>query len=256
MLAFELSVTGLNSYEDTKTNGMQLPFPRKTAKRILIALWVIAVFAAILLVIETGWIVFVCGGLCFLVGVLYSFGPAPISRMPLGEVFSGLFEGFFIPFLVVFINTPADSLIGFSLQNWILQINFNILGLFRLLVLTMPAILGIANIMLANNICDLQADIRVNRYTLPYYIGVQNSLRLFALNYYTAFAFVILTAIFRILPIYVLAVPLTLLVIQKNIVLFQKVQSKTDTFPTSVKNFSILMGALILIAGIAAFTAV
>lgn len=27
--------------------------------------------------------------LCFLIGIFYTFGPIPLSRMPLGEVFSG-----------------------------------------------------------------------------------------------------------------------------------------------------------------------
>lgn len=253
MLAFELSVTGLNSYVDTKTNGMQLQFSRSTAKRILIVLLLLAAAAAVLLVARTGWIVFVCGGVCFLVGVLYSYGPAPISRMPLGEAFSGVFEGFFIPFLVVFINAPAGSLVGYSLSGWVLQIDFNLFGLFRLFLLVVPAMLGIANIMLANNICDLQADVRVNRYTLPYYIGTRNSLRLFALNYYAAFASVVLTAAFGILPPYVLAALVTLVFVQKNISAFRKVQSKAETFSYSIRNFTALMGALILAAGAAAF---
>lgn len=256
MLAFELSVTGLNSYVDTKTNGMALPFPRKTAKMILIGLWIVAMAAALLLVIRTGWVVLCCGALCFLVGVVYSFGPAPISHMPLGEAFSGIFEGFLIPFLVTFINSPPDSLVGYSFRHWMLRIDFNIAGLFRLLVLVLPAMCGIANIMLANNICDLAADTAVKRYTLPYYIGVRGSLRLFALDYYAAFAAILLTAALRILPPYVLLTLAVFPAVQKNIGVFRKRQSKTETFPVSIRNFTLLMVPLILAAGIAAVTQV
>lgn len=253
MLAFELLVTGLNSYVDTKTNGMPLQFPRKTAKRILIVLWVFAVVTALLLVARTGWVVLICGGLCFFAGIFYSYGPAPISRMPLGEVFSGIFEGFLIPFLVVYINSPVNSLVDFSLNHWVLQIELNLPGIFRLFVLSLPAMFGIANIMLANNICDLEADVRVKRYTLPYYIGTRNSIRLFALDYYAAFASVILTAILGILPPYVLVTLLSFLFVQRNISAFKKVQSKSETFPYSVQNFALLLMILIVVAGIAAF---
>ena len=253
MLAFELLVTGLNSYIDTKTNGMPLQFARKTAKRILTVLGIVAVAAALVLVARTGWVVLILGGLCFLAGVFYSYGPAPISRMPLGEAFSGVFEGFFIPFLVVYLNAPAGGLVGYSFRDWILQIEFNLPGIFRLFLLSLPAMFGIANIMLANNICDVEADVRVKRYTLPYYLGKRSSLRLFALNYYAAFASVILTAALGILPPYVLAALLPFVLVQRNISVFKKLQSKSGTFPYSVQNFASVMIVLIVAAGAAAF---
>lgn len=253
MLAFELLVTGLNSYIDTKSNGMQLQFARKTAKRILIVLFVVAVAAGILLVFRAGLIVLAIGGLCFLVGILYSWGPASISRMPLGEVFSGGFEGFVLPFLVVFVNAPQNSLLGYSLSGWVLQVTLNISGIFRLFVLMIPAMFGIANIMLANNICDVEADTRVGRHTLPYHLGRRNSLRLFAAGYYVAFATILLTAVLGILPPYVLVALITIILVQRNISVFKNVQSKTETFPYSVKNFIALMGPLILVAAVAAF---
>lgn len=252
MLAFELSVTGLNSYVDTRHNGMELQFSRPTARRILTGLWVVAMAAALLLVARTGWVVLVCGALCFFIGIVYSFGPAPISHMPLGEAFSGVFEGFFIPFLVTFINSPPDSLVGYSFQDWVLRIDFNLAGLCRLLILVIPAMCGIADIMLANNICDLAADAAVKRYTLPYYIGVRGGLRLFALLDYAAFASVILTAALGILPPYVLVTLAVFPVVQAHICGFRRHQSKVETFPLSVKNFALVMVPLILSAGVAA----
>ena len=253
MLAFELSVTGLNSYVDTKTNGMPLQFARETAKRILVCLLGFAVAAALFLVARTGWVVLLCGGLCFLAGILYSWGPAPLSHMPVGEVFSGVFEGFLIPFLVVYINAPAGSLAELSLRGWTLRAELNLWGLLRLFALCVPAMLGIANIMLANNICDLQADLRVGRRTLPSYIGARGGLRLFAANYYLAFAAVAFIAALGILPPYVLAALPMLFWVQKNIKAFQKLQSKSETFPYSVRNFTLLMAALIAAAAAAAF---
>ena len=47
------------------------------------------------LALITDAVVLLLGGLCFLCGVFYSFGPVSISRLPLGEVMSGLFYGFY-----------------------------------------------------------------------------------------------------------------------------------------------------------------
>jgi len=252
MLCFDMATTALNNYIDIKTNGKQLEFSKKTAKQIFFILLVVATLLGLILVVYTGLIILFCGALCFAVGIFYTFGPAPISRMPLGEVFSGLFMGFFIPFLVVFINAPADSLVYFAIDNWVLQLSFNILGLFKLAVVTVPAICGIANIMLANNICDVEEDIKVNRYTLPYYIGKENALNLFAGLYYLSFAAIIVTATLKILPIYVLFALVPIIIVQKNITAFRKLQSKEKTFALSVQNLTIILLPLIIVMIIAA----
>ncbi|MBK5243678.1 MAG: 1,4-dihydroxy-2-naphthoate polyprenyltransferase [Eubacteriaceae bacterium] len=247
MLFFDMATTALNNYIDIKTNGKELQFSKIIAKRIFFILLILAILAGICLVLNTSLIVLFCGGLCFAVGIFYTFGPAPISRMPLGEIFSGIFMGFFIPFLVVFINAPGDSLVYFSLNNWILQLWFNLAGLLQLGIITIPAICGIANIMLANNICDVEEDIKVNRFTLPYYIGNQNALSLFAGLYYLGFAAIIAIALLKILPIYVLFVLLALIIVQKNIVVFRKQQSKEKTFALSVQNLVLTLLPLIIV---------
>ncbi|MGV8906735.1 MAG: 1,4-dihydroxy-2-naphthoate polyprenyltransferase [Acetobacterium sp.] len=252
MLCFDMATTALNNYIDIKTNGKQLQFSKKIAKRLFFGLLFMAMLTGILLVLNTGFIVLFCGALCFAVGIFYTFGPAPISRMPLGEIFSGFFMGFFIPFLVVYINASGDSLVNFSLHNGILQLWFNLEGLFKLFIITIPAICGIANIMLANNICDVEADIKVNRFTLPHYIGHKNALNLFAGLYYLSFAAVIVIAVLKILPIYVLFVLATLIIVQKNISVFRKLQSKEKTFALSVQNLVLILLPLIIVMVIAA----
>lgn len=252
MFSFDLSVTALNNYMDSKSDGAPLPFGRAAALRILIVLWLIGGIGAAILVYDDGLVVLGLGGICVVVGILYSFGPAPISRMPLGEVFSGIFEGFFIPFLVVYINSPIQSLVWYELHTMILQVGFNLINLFNLAVLSVPAILGIADIMLANNICDVESDVKVRRYTLPYYIGSKNAVRLFSLIYIAAYADVIALALFGILPPYVLVVLPGLAAVQFNIRKFRAFQSKKETFPLSIVNFLILMVPLILVTAAAA----
>ncbi|PKM60192.1 MAG: prenyltransferase [Firmicutes bacterium HGW-Firmicutes-4] len=247
MLSFDMATTALNNYIDVKANGKNLEFSQKTAKQILYFLLVLATILGLALVFYTSVIVLVLGALCFGVGIFYTFGPLPISRMPLGEIFSGLFMGLFIPFLVVFINAPEASLIYFTFTNWLLQVSFNILGLLKLGVVTIPAITGIANIMLANNICDLDEDVKVNRFTLPYYTGVKHALNIFAALYYLGFAAIIIMVIFGMLPIYGLIAIVGLIPIHKNISKFRKQQSKSSTFPLSVQNLVISVAPVIII---------
>ncbi len=252
MLLFDMATTALNNYMDTKTNGAPLPFARRTALWIFFVLVAGAGLAGLLLVWQSSLIVLFCGALCFGVGILYTFGPAPISRMPLGEMFSGLFMGFFIPFLTVLVNAPPESLIDYTYSNLVLQVAFNLAGLLKLILLTVPAICGIANIMLANNICDLEHDVAVSRFTLPYHIGRKNALYLFSGLYYLAFAAIFSLAVLKILPVYILIVLPVLVLVQRNIRLFYRKQSKAETFPLSVQNFVLILVPLILVMAWAA----
>ena len=111
------------------------------------------------------------------------------------------------------------------------------------LLLSVPPVCTTANIMLANNICDLERDIAVKRYTLPYYLG-KKALYLFAFLYYAAYASIAAMAALRILSPVTLLTLLTIFAVQKNISIFLKRQDKAATFITSIKNYIIIMGSL------------
>jgi 1,4-dihydroxy-2-naphthoate octaprenyltransferase len=99
-----------------------------------------------------------------------------------------------------------------------------------------------ANIMLANNICDLEKDILVKRHTLPYYIG-KKALYLFALLNYLPYAAVIAMVALQILhPVCLLSLA-SIIPVQKNINVFFKKQEKETTFICAIKNFILIMGA-------------
>lgn len=253
MLFFDMATTALNNYIGARKNENTLPFSNRIALSILLVLLAVATITGIILAFYTGLVVLVCGGICFIAGVFYTFGPAPIARLPLGEVFSGIFMGFFIPFLVIYINDPAQSLVYYTLLNWEIQISFNLLGLLNVFLLTIPAMMCIANIMLANNICDLENDKKVHRFTLPFYIGIKNALRLFALDYYIAFFAIIIMAAVHLLPAYVLITLVPLLVVQKNINIFKKRHIKSETFRLSVQNLVLIMVPMIIVVAVAIF---
>lgn len=252
MFLFDLTTTAINNYIDTRTNGQQLQFERKTALRIIYVLFVISSFLGIYLALITDIVVFLAGGACFLAGVLYTYGPVPISRQPLGEVMSGIFYGLFIPFLLLYINMPYGTYLTLDIGWDRVALELTVWPLVSLLLLSIPPMCTTANIMLANNICDLEKDIKVKRYTLPYYLG-DKALYLHAAIYYLAYISIIAMAALGILSPICLASLVTFLPVQRNINVFMKRQDKAETFVTAIKNYVLIMGSLTATLFVSAF---
>lgn len=253
MFLFDLTTTAINNYIDTKTNHQTLQFRRSVALAIIILLLGVSTLFGLALVYLTDIVVLLLGGLCFLCGILYTFGPVPISRQPWGEILSGIFYGFFIPFLLLYINMPAGTYLTMDWNLQTISLDLQIFPIFTVLILSVIPVCTTANIMLANNICDLEHDILVKRYTLSYYLGKKASLYLFAVIYYGTYLAVILMTALKILPPICLVSLVSLIPVQKNINTFFKVQEKSSTFVTSIKNYVIIMGtdtALIFLSGL------
>lgn len=246
MFLFDMSTTAINNYIDTKTNAQVLAFKRKTAKNIIYTLMASSMTAGLLLVFYTDVIVLLVGGLCFVAGVFYTYGPVPISRQPLGEILSGVFYGLFIPFLILYINMPQGTYFVLDVSRDVIGVQAFIRPLVTLLLLSINPVCATANIMLANNICDLEKDIKVKRHTLPYYLG-ERAVDLFVWIYYAAYASTILMVILNILPPLCLLVLLTLWPVHKNNMQFRKTQEKESTFIVSIKNYVIIMSSLTMV---------
>jgi len=252
MFLFDLTTTAINNYVDSKTNEQVLPFGRTTSLAILFVLFLTSAVLGLYLAYLTDVIVLLLGGLCFLCGVFYTYGPIPISRQPLGEIFSGLFYGLLIPFILLYINMPKGTYftVGFSFRT--ISLNLQLFPLISVLLLSIAPVCVTANIMLANNICDVEKDILVKRYTLPYYLG-RKALYLYAGLYYATYAATVLMVVLKILSPICLLSFVSLYFVQRNIVRFLKKQEKAETFILAVKNFIIIMGTnslLIFFSGI------
>lgn len=252
MLSFDFAVTSINNYVDTKTNNQILSFSRTVALVITIVLLIISIALSLFLVLMTDVIVLFIGVFSFAFGIFYSCGPVPLSRQAYGEIFSGFFYGFVLPFLVFYINSPKDIFLYFDINKSILSVQLNLQNCFIILLLcVLPACLT-ANIMLANNICDVKQDMAVKRFTLPFYIGTK-SLILFSMLYYIAFFSVLILVLIRILS------PVSLLIyavfpqVQKNIRTFLNFQDKKKTFPIAIKNFILILSTHTLLIFLSAF---
>lgn len=263
MLIFDMTTTAINNYVDYKKaikkegfgyethnaitrDGLNL----NTVLKVIIGMLIISSILGIALVLNTDIIVLGVGVLCFGIGIFYSFGPVPISRTPFGEVFSGITMGFLITFLAIYINIYDTGIIGINIAKGIFEVNLNIKVLIEIFIISIPAIAGIANIMLANNICDMEEDIVNKRYTLPIFIGKEKSLTLFKCIYYIGFLAIIFGVITKILPITCILALIAFKLVNDNIKSFYKLQSKKDTFILAVKNFMISNVIYIVTLGI------
>lgn len=246
MFFFDLTTTTINNYVDTKKNHQTLQFSRHTAILITIMLFMLSTALGLYLSYLTDIVVLLLGGLCFLFGILYSYGPVPISHGPYGEIVSGFFYGMLIPIILVYINTPAGELLSYSLADGKFSFELNIMPAIGLLLLSAVPFSLTANIMLANNICDISHDILVNRHTLPFYLK-KNSLLLFAAFYYFAYLSVVVMVIMTFISPLSLLLLISLFPVQRNINKFYKKQVKEETFILAIKNFVIIISLHIIL---------
>ena len=266
LLSFDMATTAINNYIDNKkakkTYGygyeshnaiVRDNLKESTVIAVIVTLLTIAITFGIILYINTSPVVLVVGAISFAVGILYSFGPIPISRMPLGEIFSGLLMGFVILFLAVYIHVVDLDIIMLSFSKGILNMNIDLYELMLIFMVALPATLGISNIMLANNICDIEDDLANKRYTLPIYIGKAKALSLFKSLYYIAYIDIAILLILNVLPLVVSPALLTILPVKKNIDTFMALQSKKDTFVVGVKNFIIINAPLAILLVVSVF---
>lgn len=251
-LFFDMTTTAFNNYVDytkaIKREGFGYEqhnaigrdnLNLNKVKYIIITMLLISIASGLVLFLKTDITVFIIGVICFSIGILYSFGPIPISRTPFGEIFSGMTQGFLLTFLVVYIHVYDQGIINLEMSNEIVKLLVNIKFFIAIFIISLPVVTGISNIMLANNICDMEDDLENKRYTLPIYIGKERALQVYKITYYIGFISIVVGVATKLLPVVSLVALIALKPINDNMKAFFKVQSKKDTFALSVKNFVI-----------------
>ncbi|MFK5290701.1 prenyltransferase [Lactococcus lactis] len=140
----------------------------------------------IIVALMTGWAVFWLGLLCYAVGVFYAGGPKPLSSLPLGELLSGLTMGYVIFLICLYINSSQNFVWSFA-------------NLSTTFLIALPNTLLIANLMLANNTCDLEEDEANHRYTIVHYIGKKAALIWWTTALILAFVAIVVAVILGLL---------------------------------------------------------
>lgn len=234
MVIFNMAVDILDNYNDyhhateihdyrEKTNIIgRENLDLKIVFRMMIGMIIVSAMIGIGLSFIVGWPFLLMGLFCYGVGIFYSSGPKPLSSLPLGEVFSGITMGFMITLLCVYLN--AYDVFQWSFTN-----------LSEIFMISLPNTLWIANLMLANNICDLEEDETNNRFTLVHYLGKHQALNLFVTLNILAFLAILLSVLLRFAPWSMLGTFLAAPFIFKQVQLFLKRQIKRETFICAVK---------------------
>lgn len=256
LLCIDMATTALNNYMDFKrakrkhgygyeVHNAIVRFNMSEAKVVATIVALIGIGAALglLLVLQTHWLILGLGALSFAVGIVYSFGPMPISRTALGEFFSGGFMGVLIPVIAVMIHLPMTAFFTLTIDNGWLTVQLRWLEILKLGLATMPLFAAIANIMLANNLCDQHEDLENHRYTLPITIGTGPALFLFEQLYYFGYICVLVLMSIGGLPWWFLGYGATLPLVMRQVKLFKQKQVKAETFVYAVKIFA-LQGAM------------
>lgn len=130
--------------------------------------------------------------------------------------------GFMITLLCVYLNT-------YEVFQW----SFTNLG--EIFLISFPNTLWIANLMLANNICDLEEDEKNNRFTLVHYLGKPRALYLFVGMNIVAFLAILFSVFIGIAPWSMLGTFLAAPFIIKQVQLFLTKQVKRETFICAVR---------------------
>ncbi|HYF84775.1 MAG TPA: 1,4-dihydroxy-2-naphthoate polyprenyltransferase [Clostridia bacterium] len=262
LISFDMVTTAINNYYDYKkahkTHGygyeshnaiVSYNLKESTVLFTIFSLLAVASVFGFLLFLNTTPVTLLLGALSFAVGILYSFGPVPISRTPLGEMLSGLFMGFLIVFISIYAHVYDMGLVNLAFDGSMLGLSFNLKEVLYIFLLSIPTVSGIANIMLANNICDIEDDLENRRYTLPIYVGREKALSIFKALYYITYYDLIILLLLGITPAATALTLLTFIPVNRNISSFYKNQSKKDTFVLAVKNFLIINAVQLLAIG-------
>lgn len=247
MFAFDLAITAINNYMDfIKAHSEKYKYEEnligrenlseEQIQRLIFSLVSFAAIVGLILVVQTGWLLLPMGAACFFVGVFYTYGPIPLSRMPLGEIFSGVTEGLGIFVITIYLNTYDQRLFYLELDFNRFALTGNMMAVLAVIWAALPLVLTIANIMLTNNISDLEQDVENHRYTLPFYIGRKWSVRLFNVLMYSCYGVILVGLIAGIYHWPILLTFISLLKVIPQTRIFTQEQIKNKTFPMAVEN--------------------
>lgn len=238
MFIFNMAVDILDNYNDFKNATDVHDYKEKTnvigrenlslvmIRWMIISMILFSAGLGIWLASQVGWPLLWMGLYCYLVGIFYSSGPRPLSSLPLGEFFSGFTMGMMISLITVYLN--ASDIFQWQAQE-----------LLNIAVIALPNTMWIANLMLANNICDLEEDQNNNRYTLVHYLGKPKALKLFVLLNAIALISIGASVLLKIAPVTVLLSYLIVPFIWKQTNIFLQKQEKLVTFSTAIKILAI-----------------
>ena len=249
MILFDLTTTSINNYMDFKKAKSKVykyeqnvigreKIPETLVRNMIFGMLALTFLIGLYLTWRTGSLLLLMGLVVCFIGVFYTFGPVPLSRMPLGEVFSGMTMGLGIFAITIYLNTVTQKV--FYLDIDFATGTFGLVGhlwaVCAIVLASLPLVFTISNIMLANNFRDLETDIENHRYTLVYYIGRTNGIHLFQGLMLASYGAILIGFLFGLYQWPILLVFLTLPKIRQNLKEHQASLPHPRSFGYSIKN--------------------
>ncbi|QUW23220.1 1,4-dihydroxy-2-naphthoate polyprenyltransferase [Sporosarcina sp. Marseille-Q4063] len=204
----------------------------KTVLNLAFLLYGISILIGIYICMETSWGLALVGLVSMLIGYLYTGGPYPIAYTPFGELVSGVVMGMLLILIAFYIQTGTVTT--------------------EAILLSIPSMLLVAAIMMANNIRDLVGDEKNGRKTLAIIAGRSNAITILMMFFIVSYVWIIGLIIFGHLTPWALLVFLSIpkpiiaiSVFKKNLQPLEVAPAMKETAITNTL-FGLLLGIGIL----------
>lgn len=205
----------------------------QTVLAIALALYAVSMLIGVYICSQTSWGLALVGLVSMLIGYLYTGGPYPIAYTPFGELVSGVVMGMLLILIAFYIQTGTVTALA--------------------ILISIPSMLLVAAIMLANNIRDLEGDKIGGRKTLAILVGRPAAIKILATFFFMSYIWVIGLVILGQLTPWALLVLISIPKPIKAITIFHAHLLPLEVMPamkhTAVTNtiFGLLLGIGILI---------
>ncbi len=141
-----------------------------TVMKIALSLYGISMLLGVYICMNSSWWLAAIGLVSMTVGYLYTGGPIPIAYTPFGEIFAGFFMGMLIILIAFYIQTGFITMIS--------------------VLISVPIVITVGAILLANNIRDHDGDKENGRKTLAILLGQKRAIVLLAGMFIVSYAWV------------------------------------------------------------------
>lgn len=141
-----------------------------TVMKIALSLYGISMLLGVYICMNSSWWLAAIGLVSMTVGYLYTGGPIPIAYTPFGEIFAGFFMGMLIILIAFYIQTGFITMIS--------------------VLISVPIVITVGAILLANNIRDHDGDKENGRKTLAILLGQKRAIILLAGMFVVSYAWV------------------------------------------------------------------
>lgn len=208
----------------------------KTVLNLAFLLYGISMLIGIYICMQTSWWLAAVGLVSMLIGYLYTGGPYPIAYTPFGELVSGVVMGMLLILIAFYIQTGTVTVDA--------------------VILSIPSMLLVAAIMMANNIRDIVGDEKSGRKTLAILVGRPTAVTILMLFFLISYIWIITLVVIGYLTPWALLILLSARKPYKSVTIFRKYDQPLQVMPamkeTAVTNtvFGLLLGIAILLGHI------